>query len=52
MIMKKMNYVAPATALYRMEGEGMMALSTRPGAADPDKEVLVRQENWDIWRGR
>ncbi len=50
--MKKMKYVAPATALYHVEAEGMMALSTMTGPADPNKDVLVREQNWDIWGGK
>ncbi len=47
--MKKMKYVAPAVEQHNVELEGMMALSMQPGNADPGKDVLAPEQNWDIW---
>ena len=40
----------PALQVSEAEAQTMMALSTQDGNADPNAEVLTKENNlWDIW---
>ena len=40
----------PALQVSEAEAQTMMALSTQDGNADPNVEVLTKENNlWDIW---
>lgn len=44
------TYIMPALQVNEAEAISMMAISLQDGSADPDKEVLTKEnENWDFW---
>lgn len=44
------TYMMPALQVSEAEAQTMMALSTQDGNADPNAEVLTKENNlWDIW---
>lgn len=47
--MKKV-YVVPAMLVNEAEVENMMAVSIMDAAADPNKEVLTKENtDWNVW---
>lgn len=47
--MKKI-YMMPALQVNEAQAQNMMAISILDGDADPNKEVLTKEDNdWDFW---
>ena len=47
--MKKI-YMMPAVQVNEAQVQNMMAVSLKDGSADPNAEVLTKEDNsWDIW---
>lgn len=46
--MKKV-YIVPAMLVNEAEVENMMAVSIMDGTADPSKEVLTKENDWNMW---
>ncbi len=45
----KKTYIIPEVTVLQLQTHSMMALSMLTGDADPDSEVLVKEDNWEIW---
>lgn len=46
----KKTYMMPAVQVNEAEVLDMMAVSLRDGSADPNGEVLTKEDNsWDLW---
>ena len=43
------TYILPAVQVSEAEVQNMMAVSIKNGNADPNAEVLTKENNWDIW---
>ena len=49
----KRHYITPEAEQLQTEVQSMLALSLVSGTADPDNEVLVKDnEDWDIWSSK
>ena len=46
--MKKL-YVVPAMLVNEAEVQNMMAVSIIDATADPNKEVLTKENDWNMW---
>lgn len=47
--MKKL-YIVPAMLVNEAEVQNMMAVSIMDGTADPNKEVLTKENaDWNVW---
>ena len=48
----KKTYMIPAVQVNEAEVINMMAVSLMDGSADPNAEVLTKENNdWDFWGG-
>ena len=48
----KKTYIVPALQACEAEVQNIMAVSLMDGNADPNAEVLTKEDNdWDIWGG-
>jgi hypothetical protein len=46
----KKTYMMPAVQVNEAQVQNMMAVSLKDGSADPNAEVLTKEDNsWDIW---
>ena len=44
------TYIIPALQVNEAQAQSMMAVSIQNGNADPDKDVLTKEDkDWDFW---
>ncbi len=47
--MKRKSYIEPKVCTREMNPTLMIAVSVREGTADPNAEILVKDNDWDIF---